>query len=55
MTEWEREREIEEFSKAARFYKPMTSMMASRFTRAKFHDDEDKVEMPAQEEVTHNS
>lgn len=50
MTEWEREREKEEFSKAARFYKPMTSMMASRFTRAKYHDDEDKVEMPAQEE-----
>lgn len=50
MTEWERKREMEEFSKAARFYKPMTSMMASRFTRAKFHDDEDKVELPAQEE-----
>lgn len=54
MTEWEREREMEEFSKAARFYKPMTSMMASRFTRAKFHDDEDKVEMPAQEEGNKN-
>jgi hypothetical protein len=51
MTEWEQEREKEEFEKAAKFYKPMTNMMASRFTRAKYHDD-DTVEMPAKEEVT---
>lgn len=51
MTEWEQEREKEEFDKAAKFYKPMTSMMASRFTRAKYHDDE-TVKLPVKEEVT---
>ncbi|XP_062586429.1 uncharacterized protein LOC134248028 [Saccostrea cucullata] len=54
MTEWEREREKEEFEKAAKFYKPMAGMMASRFTRAKYHDDDDKVEMPAQEQGDKN-
>ncbi|XP_061188817.1 uncharacterized protein LOC133196991 [Saccostrea echinata] len=54
MTEWEREREKEEFDKASKFYKPMAGMMASRFTRAKYHDDDDKVEMPAQEQGDKN-
>ena len=54
MTEWEKDREKEEFSKAAMFYKPMTSMMASRFTRAKYHDDDEKAKMPAQEVILTN-
>lgn len=45
MIEWEREREMEEFSKVVRFYKFMISMMVLRFIRVKFYDDEDKVEM----------
>lgn len=54
MTEWEKDREKEEFSKAAMFYKPMTSMMATRFTRAKYHDDDEKAKMPAQEVILTN-
>ncbi|XP_052815350.1 G patch domain-containing protein 1-like [Mya arenaria] len=33
-TDWEKEREREEFSKAAHLYRPLASMMAARFTRA---------------------
>ncbi|WAR11833.1 GPTC1-like protein [Mya arenaria] len=32
--DWEKEREREEFSKAAHLYRPLASMMAARFTRA---------------------
>ena len=42
MTEWERQREQEEFSKAAKIYRPLSSMMASRFTRGAFIDDPDQ-------------
>ena len=40
MTEWERGREQEEFSRSADLYRPMSSLMATRFTLAKFADDE---------------
>lgn len=33
MTEWERQREREEFSRAARAHRPLTTSLASRFTR----------------------
>ncbi|KAL3860793.1 hypothetical protein ACJMK2_010860 [Sinanodonta woodiana] len=49
MTEWEREREKEEFIKASKLYKPLTPMMASRFTRGKYLEEDDKVEVPAEE------
>jgi len=49
-TEWEREREREEFSQAARLYRPLAAMIASRFTRAKY-DDDDKVLLPANDSV----
>lgn len=42
MTEWECQREQEEFSKAAKIYRPLSSMMASRFTRGAFIDDPDQ-------------
>ena len=42
MTEWEKSREKDEFARASQLYKPMSSLMASRFTRAEFKD-EDKV------------
>ncbi|XP_014784018.2 G patch domain-containing protein 1 [Octopus bimaculoides] len=50
MTEWEQEIEKEEFSEAAKLFKPLAAAMASRFTKAKFHDDADSVELP--EDVT---
>ncbi|XP_029647833.2 LOW QUALITY PROTEIN: G patch domain-containing protein 1-like [Octopus sinensis] len=50
MTEWEHEIEKEEFSKAAKLFKPLAAAMASRFTKAKFQDDADSVELP--EDVT---
>ncbi|KAK3598891.1 hypothetical protein CHS0354_036196 [Potamilus streckersoni] len=50
MTEWEREREKEEFTKASKLYKPLTAMMAYRFTRGKYYEEDDKVEVPAEEE-----
>jgi len=50
-TEWEREREREEFAQAARLYRPLSAMIASRFTSAKFDDDDDKALLPADESV----
>ncbi|NWW92776.1 GPTC1 protein, partial [Rhynochetos jubatus] len=50
MTEWERGREQEEFFRAAMFYKSSNSALSSRFTRAKYEDDVDKVEVPRDEE-----
>jgi len=44
-TEWEREREREEFAQAARLYRPLSAMIASRFTCAKY-DDDDQVLLP---------
>jgi len=49
-TEWEREREREEFAQAARLYRPLSAMIASRFTRAKY-DDDDKASLPADDSV----
>jgi len=52
-TEWEREREREEFAQAARLYRPLSAMIASRFTRAKFDDDDAKALLPAESTVSH--
>ncbi|KFQ44281.1 G patch domain-containing protein 1, partial [Nestor notabilis] len=49
-TEWEREREQEEFFRAAMFYKSSNSALSSRFTRAKYEDDVDKVEVSQDQE-----
>ncbi|NXN92515.1 GPTC1 protein, partial [Rhinopomastus cyanomelas] len=50
MTEWERGREQEEFLRAAVFYRSSNSTLSSRFTRAKYEDDDDKVEVPRDQE-----
>ncbi|NWV87629.1 GPTC1 protein, partial [Machaerirhynchus nigripectus] len=50
MTEWERGREKEEFFRAAVFYRASNSTLSSRFTRAKYEDDVDKVEVPRDQE-----
>lgn len=50
MTEWERSREREEFMRSAMLYKPTNSHLSSRFTRAKYEDDVDKVEVPRDQE-----
>ncbi|NXK33468.1 GPTC1 protein, partial [Piprites chloris] len=50
MTEWERGREQEEFTRAAMFYRASNSTLSSRFTRAKYEDDVDKVEVPRDQE-----
>ena len=34
MTEWERQKEKEEFSRAARVYQPLSTSLESRFTRS---------------------
>lgn len=39
LTEWEREREKEEFIRSAALYRPLNSTLASRFTTAKQTDD----------------
>jgi len=51
LTEWEREREKEEFARSAALYQPLNSTMAARFTSAKQPDDHRIVyeEVPAQE------
>ncbi|NWI50293.1 GPTC1 protein, partial [Calyptomena viridis] len=50
MTEWERGREQEEFLRAATFYRASSSTLSARFTRAKYEDDVDKVEVPRDQE-----
>ncbi|KAG8437390.1 hypothetical protein GDO86_008185 [Hymenochirus boettgeri] len=50
MTEWERGREREEFMRSAMLYKSSSSTLSSRFTRAKYDDETDKVEVPRDEE-----
>ncbi|NXC06007.1 GPTC1 protein, partial [Orthonyx spaldingii] len=50
MTEWERGREQDEFFRAAIFYRSSNSTLSSRFTRAKYEDDVDKVEVPRDQE-----
>ncbi|XP_049896144.1 G patch domain-containing protein 1 isoform X4 [Epinephelus moara] len=51
MTEWERSREREEFVRASILYRPTSSSLSSRFTRAKnSEDDEDSVEVVRDEE-----
>ncbi|XP_005428532.2 G patch domain-containing protein 1 isoform X1 [Geospiza fortis] len=50
MSEWERGREQEEFFRAAMFYRSSNSTLSSRFTRAKYEDDVDKVEVPRDQE-----
>ena len=39
MTEWEKEREIEEFSRASILYRPMSTSISSRFTRGSLNED----------------
>uniref|UniRef100_A0A4W6CV55 G patch domain containing 1 n=1 Tax=Lates calcarifer TaxID=8187 RepID=A0A4W6CV55_LATCA len=43
MTEWERSREREEFVRASILYRPTSSSLSSRFTRAKHQEDDDNV------------
>ncbi|XP_007539531.1 G patch domain-containing protein 1 [Erinaceus europaeus] len=50
MTEWERGRERDEFSRAARLYSSSHSTLSSRFTHAKEEDDSDQVEVPRDQE-----
>ncbi|XP_036296620.1 G patch domain-containing protein 1 isoform X2 [Pipistrellus kuhlii] len=50
MTEWERGREREEFSRAALLYASSHSTLSSRFTHAKEDDDADQVEVPRDQE-----
>ncbi|XP_044842965.1 G patch domain-containing protein 1 isoform X2 [Mauremys mutica] len=51
MTEWELGREREEFFHAAVLYKSSSSVLSSRFTRAKHEDGTDKVEVPRDQEM----
>ncbi|XP_066438288.1 G patch domain-containing protein 1 isoform X1 [Eleutherodactylus coqui] len=50
MTEWERSREREEFMRSAMLYKPTNSHLSSRFTRGKYEDDTDTVDVPRDQE-----
>lgn len=51
MTEWERGRERDEFTRAAQLYVSSHSTLSSRFTHAKEEDDSDQVEVPRDQEV----
>uniref|UniRef100_H3CA33 G patch domain containing 1 n=1 Tax=Tetraodon nigroviridis TaxID=99883 RepID=H3CA33_TETNG len=51
MTEWERSQEQEEFVRASILYRPSSSSLSSRFTRARHQEDEeDGVEVPRDQE-----
>jgi len=45
MTEWERQREREEFSRTARVYQPLSVSLSSRFTRAEEAEKSKKSEV----------
>ncbi|XP_034038819.1 G patch domain-containing protein 1 [Thalassophryne amazonica] len=45
MTEWEQSREREEFVRASILYRPSSSSLSSRFTRAKHQEDDDVIEV----------
>ena len=45
LTEWETQKEVGEFLRAAQLYRPLSSVMASRFTRAQYDDDTDKAKV----------
>lgn len=51
MTEWERSRERDEFVRASILYRPTSSSLSSRFTRAKNQEDDDSVEVTRDQEV----
>lgn len=55
MTEWEKSRESEEFVRASVLYRPSSSFLDSRFTRAKQQEDEDTVEVDRDQEVGTNN
>ncbi|KAK2854349.1 hypothetical protein Q5P01_007010 [Channa striata] len=50
MTEWERSREREEFVRASILYRPSSSSLSSRFTRAKHQEDDDTMEVTRDQE-----
>lgn len=50
LTEWEKARERDEFSKAAKIFRPMSALMSSRFVRGAMIDD--KPEAPLDTEVS---
>ncbi|XP_037304061.2 G patch domain-containing protein 1 isoform X1 [Pungitius pungitius] len=50
MTEWERSRERDEFVRASILYRPSSSSLSSRFTRAKSQEDQDSVEVQRDQE-----
>ncbi|XP_047436954.1 G patch domain-containing protein 1 isoform X2 [Mugil cephalus] len=51
MTEWERSREREEFVRASILYRPTSSSLSSRFTRAEQQEDDgDTVDVPRDQE-----
>ncbi|KAK2492497.1 hypothetical protein MC885_007930 [Smutsia gigantea] len=50
VTEWERGRERDEFTRAALLYVSSHSTLSSRFTHAKEEDDSDQVEVPRDQE-----
>ncbi|XP_068597974.1 G patch domain-containing protein 1 [Brachionichthys hirsutus] len=49
LTEWERSRERDEFVRASILYRPTSSSLSSRFTRATDREDGDKVEVKQEE------
>ncbi|KAM7015926.1 G patch domain-containing protein 1 isoform 1-T1 [Tautogolabrus adspersus] len=50
VTEWERSRERDEFVRASILYRPSSSSLSSRFTRAKQEEDDNSVEVSRDEE-----
>ena len=50
-TEWETEREREEFGRAAKLYKPLAGMMAMRFTTGKQQEDNNQMDVKVEENV----
>ena len=45
LTEWETSREREEFMRASQLYRPITGVMASRFTTAQYEDGNESLEV----------
>ena len=42
LTEWEKQRELEQFSRSSNLYKPLAGALADKFTHAKADEEEKK-------------
>ncbi len=55
MTEWETQKEEDKFARAAKVFRPLTSALASRFTRGEEIDETKKKEKMPERPLVQNT